>query len=93
MMTAPTKFTFETLDLGVAAYLVAAEKLALVDAIPQPNGKVSFVFKDANGEGPLLETQFLSGQALVSGVRFHQQLRLLRRLAERELRSANLLRA
>ena len=88
MMTVPSKHTFETLDLGVAAYLIAAEKLALIAAIPQPNGKVSFVFKDANGNGPIFETQFLSGQALVSGVRFHQQLRLLRRLAERELRSA-----
>ena len=33
------KHTFETLDLGVAAYLVAAEKLPLLDTIPQPNGK------------------------------------------------------
>lgn len=76
-----TEQTFVTSNLGLAAFLVAAQLLQLIEisVSTQRSGQAKFVFADPETRGSQLETEYLSNKARVSPNLFHLQLRELRR--------------
>ena len=76
----PEEKTFTTTRLAFAAYLAASDSLHLLHI--EPAGREArFVFKEERNRGAELEAEFFNG-ALVNAIRFHQQLRELRRLID-----------
>jgi hypothetical protein len=89
---------FRTERLPLAAYLLAAKILPLLDISIEKSKDARarlearfavFIFRDIANRGPELESQFLSGQALVDPNAFHHQLRTLRKEIDSRLRRLN----
>lgn len=76
---------YATTDLGVASFLIAGTHLRLSGTKVAGDRQVLFVFDDPDGSGNELEAEYLAGDALVPGAKFHHQLRLLRRIVEKTL--------
>lgn len=89
---------FRTERLPLAAYLLAAKILPLLDISIEESKDARarldarfavFIFRDLANRGSELESQFLSGQALVDPNAFHHQLRTLRKEIDSRLRRLN----
>jgi len=79
--------TYRTTTLAVAAFLIAGRHLLLDHIEIDESGRGVFVFHDPNGNGTKLQNRFLTADAEVPGLKFHTQIRTLRRLLDEAQRN------
>lgn len=70
---------FVTNGLGTAAFIVAKKALPLLRIEVDHSGRALFVFKDPLSLGPQLEADFLANDGECPALRFHTELRVLRK--------------
>ena len=70
---------FATNSLGTAAFIIAKKALLLLRIEVNHSGRALFIFKDPLSLGPGLEADFLANDGECPALRFHTQLRVLRK--------------
>lgn len=73
---------FSTTDLGLAAWILATDKMQLlsVDRVPDPHRNTANIsFSDGEHLGTRLQREYYAGDGLVGPLDFYSQLRWLKR--------------
>jgi hypothetical protein len=76
------KTTFETTDIGLAAWILLTQNMRLLSVarIPDPNRNIAnLVFSDPESIGYALEAEYFAGDGVVQPLAFFNQIRRLKR--------------